>query len=274
MPTVNPYTYIQSSLLFKGVDEKAFKNFLNDCSFAEFRVGERVHFGARVSSDVPIFVVSEGCLAIHAPTEYREYEPIILALIMPSQLIGEFEYLGGILPDRLEVIAIDETKVMSFHGNSLRALIKTCPEIAHNLARTILIKQHISNFRLEAVCQTKGGKKIATLLLGFIRIPEWKPAMYSDPQFKQEMPLSIMWSIDILTRYLSCDVRTARDGLLELVEAKLITVQWFDNALMPLTGMSTEDVDVLSRRHGRVDGRFYFRISITRPNKLEEYCAD
>ena len=62
LPIENPYTYFQHSSLFKGVAEKEFKNFLKDCSFAEFRVGERVHFGARVSSDIPIFVVSEGCL--------------------------------------------------------------------------------------------------------------------------------------------------------------------------------------------------------------------
>jgi hypothetical protein len=252
------------------VTEQELKNFLQDCSFAEFHVGERMHLGGRVSGDVGISVVCEGCLAIHAPTEFGAYKPIILALIMPSQLIGEFEYLGGILPDRLEIIAIDETKVMSFHGNSLKTLIKSCPAIAHNLARTIVIKQQISNLRLEAVCQTKGGKKIATLLLGFIRIQEWKPPIYNDPQFKQEMPLSIMWSIDLLTRYLSCDVRTARDGLLELVEAKLITIQWFDNALMPLTEIRTEDVKDLGKKHWRS----YFRISITRPNKLEEYCAD
>jgi CRP-like cAMP-binding protein len=256
------------------VAEPEFEKFLEVCSFAEFRVGERMHLGGRVSGELPISVVLEGCLAIHAPTEYGKYEAIILALIMPSQLIGEFEYLGGILPDRLEIIAIDETKVMSFPGNSLKDFIKTCPVVAHNLAKTILIKQNISNFRLEAVCQTKGGKKIATLLLGFIRIPEWKPAIYGDPQFKREMTLSIMWSIDLLTRYLSCDVRTARDGLVELMDAKLITIQWFDNALTPLTGISTEDVKDLGKKYCRVDERSHFRIAIKTPNRLEEYCGD
>ena len=263
---VNPLSYLQSSLLFNGVAQEELQNFLQDCSFAEFRVGERMHIGARGSADVPISVVGEGCLAVHAPTEFGEYEPITLALIMPSQLLGEFEYLGGTLPDRLEVIAIDETKVLSFHGNSLKALIKTHPAIAQNLAKTILIKQHISNFRLEAVCQTKGRKKIATLLLGFIRIQEWKPAIYNDQQFKQEMPLSIMWSIELLSRYLSCDVRTARDGLLELMEAQLISLQGFDNALKPLDGVSAADIIDVGKKH-------YFRITITRPNKLEEYCA-
>jgi hypothetical protein len=193
---------------------------------------------------------------------------------MPTQLVGEFEFLGGVLPDRLEVIAIDETKLISFHASLLRELIKTFPVIAVNLARTISIKQHISNFRLEAVCQTKGDKKIATLLIGFIRIPLWTPSSYEDLQFKQKMPISIMWSIDLLTRYLSCDVRTARDGLLDLVEAKLINIQWFGDALVPLNDISTDDVKDLGKKNSRIDEKTYFRISIMNPNRLEEYCAE
>jgi len=274
LPQDNPLTCLQSSSLFQGVDERTLKDFLTHCSFAEFGTGERVHIGSRGSSEVPIIVVSEGCLAIHATTEYGKYEAIILALIMPTQLVGEFEFLGGRLPDRLEVIAIDETKVISFHPDSLRGLIKAFPAIAYNLARAILTKQNISNFRLEAVSQTKGDKKLATLLLGFIRIPDWTPATYEDLQFKQEMPLSIMWSIDLISRYLSCDVRTARDGLLDLVEAKLITIQWFDGALAPLNDVTANDVINLGKKTSRVDERTHFRLTITRPNKLEEYCAD
>ena len=256
------------------MDERTLRDFLKHCSFAEFGTGERVHIGSRGSSEVPIFVVSEGCLAIHATTEYGKYEAIILALIMPTQLVGEFEFLGGKLPDRLEVIAMNETKVISFHPDPLRVLIKTFPAIAYNLAQAILTKQNISNFRLEAVSQSKGDKKLATLLLGFIRIPDWTPATYKDLQFKQAMPLSIMWSIDLISRYLSCDVRTARDGLLDLVEAKLINIQWFDDTLTSITDVSTEDIINLGKKNSRVNERTYFRLTIMRPNKLEEYCAD
>lgn len=274
MPEKIPLSYLQSSLLFKDVPGQELENFRQHCSLEEFRTGDRVHISGRGSGEVPIFVVVEGCLAIYAPTVYGKYEEMILALIMPSQLVGEFEYLGGVLPERLEVIAVDETKLILFPSHSLKDLIKRYPAVAYNLARTVLTKQNISNFRLEAVCQTKGDQKIATLLLGFMRIPEWKPPAYKDMQYKQEMPLTMMWTLDLFTSLLSCDVRTARDGLLDLVEARLITIQWFNNeTLLPRADITLDDEKELGKKHSKVNERTYFRISITRPNKLEEYCA-
>ncbi|HSS20388.1 MAG TPA: hypothetical protein VLL54_09965 [Pyrinomonadaceae bacterium] len=267
-------TYLQSTPLFQGITEAALKGFIKNCSITELDVGERLHINRRNLAEVPISIVFEGCLAIHANTAYGKHKIIVLALVMPFQLVGEYQYFGDELPDRLEVIAIHKTRVLSFSPNSLRELIKGFPVVNHNLAKTILLKQHISNFRLEAVCQTKGDHKIATLLTGFIRIPEWLPTSYADLHFKQEMSLPIMWSVELMTRFLSCNVRTVRDGLWTLVEAKLITIQWFDHELRPLNDVDAEHLQDLGKRHGRVDDKTYFRISIPAPNKLEEYCGE
>jgi hypothetical protein len=193
---------------------------------------------------------------------------------MPLQLVGEYQYFGDELPERLEVIAVHNTSVLSFSPHALRELVKSFPVVNHNLAKTILIKQHISNFRLEAVCQTKGDHKIATLLTGFIRIPEWQPKNYADQHFKHEMPLPMMWTVDLITRYLSCNMRTARDGLLTLVNSKLITIQWFSHELKPLYDVDAQDLKDLGRRNSKVDDKTYFKISILAPNKLEEYCGE
>lgn len=274
MPRNEILTLLQSTPLFRGVQQRALENFVQFCSFREFGVGDKITFRGRARDENPIFLVTKGCVALHATTGYGTYEKIILALVMPTQLLCEFQFLGDPLPDNSGLVAIDETGVVSFYPNRFEELIKSQPIVMRNLAETIMVKQNISNFHLEAVCQTKGDAKIATMLSGFTRLDEWRPLDYDDPHLKKEMPLSVMWSIDILTRYLSCDARTARSGLLELIKAGLIKVQWFDDALIPIEDTKEEDLKNSGKKGSKIDEDTYFRISILRPNKLEEYCGD
>lgn len=274
MPQSEILTLLRSTPLFRGVPERALEDFIESCSFQEFGVGDKIPSRGRVGDQNPIFLVTKGCVALYSTTGYGTFQKIILALVMPTQLLCEFQFLGDQLPDTSGLVAIDETSVVIFYPNRFEEFIKSEPAVMRNLAAAIMVKQNISNFHLEAVCQTKGDAKIATMLSGFIRLDEWRPRGYDDPHLRTEMPLSVMWSIDLLTRYLSCDVRTARSGLLELIKRGLIKVQWFDRALIPLEGTDEEDIKNLGRKGARIDEDTYFRISILKPNRLEEYCGD
>jgi len=273
LPQEETLTLLQSTPLFRGVNEEELEKFVTYCKFEQLSVGETIIFNARFRDEIPIVLVTKGCVALHTTTVYGTYKRIVLALVMPTQLVYEFQFLGDPLPESSSIVPIDETDVVSFYPNRFEALIKTQPVIMRNLAQTMMFKQNISNFHLEAVSQTKGGAKIATMLSGFFRLNAWRPPDYDDLRLKQEMQLSIMWSIDLITRYLSCDVRTARGGLVELIKAGLIKVQWFDDELMPIENVSAQDVRDLGRKGGRLHEETYFRISILKPNRLEEYCG-
>lgn len=273
LPQEDILTLLQSTPLFRGVEEKALKEFVTYCSLDDLAVGDKIPWKMRLRDEIPIFLVTRGCVALHTTTVYGAYKRIILALVMPTQLVYEFQFLGDPLPEASGIVAIDETRIVSFYPNRFEELIRNQPIVMRNLAQTIMVKQNISNFHLEAVSQTKGDTKIATMLSGFIRLEVWKRPDYDDQRLKREMPLPVMWSIDLLTRYLSCDVRTARGGLVELIRAGLIKVQWFDDALMSMGDVSMEDIKNLGRKGGRLHEDTYFRISILKPNRLEEYCG-
>lgn len=274
LPQGDILTSLQSTPLFSGVHERWLKEFTKYCSFEEFGVGDKIPVRGRAQDEIPIFLVTKGCVALHATTGYGRYEKIILALVMPAQLLYEFQFLGDPLPANSGAVAVDETRVVVFYPNRFEELLRHQPVVMRNLARTIMVKQNISNFHLEAVCQTKGDLKIATMLSGFIRLAAWRPNGYDDPHLKKEMPLSVVWSIDLLTGYLSCDVRTARNGLLELIKTGLIKVQWLNDELMPLEGIGEQDLKAQGRKGGMFHEKTAFRISILKPGKLEEYCGN
>ncbi|OLE55403.1 MAG: hypothetical protein AUG51_02800 [Acidobacteria bacterium 13_1_20CM_3_53_8] len=188
--------------------------------------------------------------------------------------INEFEYFGNKLPDNAGLKAIDRTELISFSIKRLSDLIAANPQVMRNLAKMLVTKINICNFHLEVVSQTQRGRKIATLLSGFIKISEWKPSYYQDIQRKAPMSLSIAWDIELLTRFLSCDSRTIRDGLRDLLEENLIEIEWLDDRLAAIQNVTMNDIIDLGKKSSKIDEKTNFRLTIKNPNKLEDYCAD
>lgn len=271
MTDTNILSHLRVASLFQGLDEHSLKDFAQYCDIQRYDVGEYV----RVNPDnIPIYLLSKGCVAATSTTGYGRYERVVLALLMPTQLLCEFEYFGNKFPDNAGLKAIDRTEIISFPPKRLEQLITAHPQVMYNLARTLVTKINICNFHLEAVSQTKRDRKIATMLSGFIKIAEWRPAGYSDALHKMPMALSIVWDIELLTRFLSCDSRTIREGLFDLHAANLIDVEWLDASLTPIQNIDTNDIKQGGRRNSRIDEKTYFRITIKNPSKLEDYCAD
>jgi hypothetical protein len=262
---------LKSTELFRGVNERALKDFAQHCTIQILDVGEHVPVNL---NDLHVLLILKGCVAATVTAEYGRFEKFVSTLLMPTQLLFEFEYLGNKFPDHAKLKVIDKTEMISFPTQRLTDLIVTCPQVMRNLAKALVTKINIGNFHLEVVSQTQGDRKLATMLSGFIKIAEWKPADYKDIRHKDPLPLSIAWDIELLTRFLSCDSRTLRDGLLDLLEENLIEVEWLDDSLAVIQGIEINDIKQFGKRDSKIDEKTYFRITIKNPAKLEDYCGD
>lgn len=261
---------LRDAPLFAGVSEHVLKDLARRCTIWRLDVGEYVRINA---DDIPTLLIAKGCIAALATTGFGRYERIALALLMPTQLLCEFEYFGNKLPETAGLKAIDETEIISIPAKALGDLLAAYPLVLNNLAKSLVEKINICNFHLEAVSQTQGDKKIATMLSGFIKIAEWVPPDYGDVQRRSPMRLSIVWDIELLARYLSSDHRTIKGGLVDLVRANLIEIEWLDESLSAIPGVGVEEIEGLGRRNSKIDEKTGFRVTIKNPGKLEEYCG-
>jgi CRP-like cAMP-binding protein len=262
---------LRDAPLFQGVEEQALRNLAQRCSVRTFEVGEPI---LTAPDDDPILLVAKGCVSATSTTGYGKFEKIVLALLMPTQLLYEFEFFGNKPPENAGLRAVDGTEIIFFPRKAMAELCATYPQVMHNLAKALITKINVCNFHLEAVSQTKGGRKIATMLSGFVKIPEWRPRHYQDIQRRSPMPLSIVWDVELFTKYLSSDFRTIREGLFDLVQENLIEIEWLERDLVPIQNVGAGDIKELKKTGDRIDTKTYFRITLTNPGKLEDYCAD
>lgn len=256
---------------FKGLKDLTLKELAQHCELWKLEVGEQVRISPR---NIPILLVRKGCIAATSTTGFGRLEKIVLALLMPAQLVCEFEFFGNTLPETAGLRAVDETEIIAIPTAAVTDLIRTHPEVMRNLAKTLVTKINICNFHLEAVSQTQGDKKIATLLSGFVRLAEWIPAGYQDTHQKAPMPIPVVWDVELFVRFLSSDHRTVVRGLADLVRQNLIEIEWLDDALAPRRDVGLEDLAELGRKNCRLDARTRFRVTIRNPGKLERYCGD
>jgi CRP-like cAMP-binding protein len=168
---------LRDAPLFKGLTDAILKELAPHCDIWKLEVGEQVRINPK---NVPIFLITKGCIAATSTTGFGRFQKIVLALIMPSQLVCEFEYFGNTLPETAGLRAVDETEMIAIPALMLTNLISSYQEVMRNLATMLVTKINICNFHLEAVSQTQGDKKIATLLSGFVRLTEWVPSGYQD----------------------------------------------------------------------------------------------
>lgn len=256
---------------FKGLKEPILKELAQRCETWKLEVDEQVRINPR---NIPILLVTKGCIAATSTTGFGRFEKIVLALIMPSQLVCEFEYFGNTLPETAGLRAVDETEIIAIPTAMMTDLVKSHPEVMSNLAKTLVTKINICNFHLEAVSQTQGDKKIATLLSGFVRLTEWMPPGYQDTHRKAPMPISVVWDVELFVRFLSSDYRTVVRGLVDLVRKDLIEIECLNDELNPIPDVALEDLAELGRKNCKLDPRTRFRVTIRNPGKLERYCGD
>ena len=256
---------------FKGLKDLTLKELAQRCEIWKLEVGEQVRINPR---NIPILLITKGCIAATSTTGFGRLEKIVFALLMPSQLVCEFEYFGNTLPETTGLRAVDETEIVAIPTAVVTDLIRSHPEVMRNLAKTLVTKINICNFHLEAVSQTQGDKKIATLLSGFVRLAEWTPPHYQDAHQKSPMHISVVWDVELFVRFLSSDHRTVVRGLVDLVRENLIEVEWLDDALTLIPDVGLEDLVELGKKNCKLDARTRFRVTIRNPGKLERYCGD
>jgi CRP-like cAMP-binding protein len=265
------FVSLRNVSLFKGLKDPILKELAQRCEIWKLEVGEQVRISPR---NIPILLITKGCIAATSTTGFGKLEKIVLALLMPSQLLCEFEYFGNTMPETAGLRAVDETEMIAIPALVMTNLMKSHPEVMLNLAKTLVTKVNICNFHLEAVTQTQGDKKIATLLSGFVRLAEWVPPGYQDTHQKSPMSISIVWDVELFVRFLSSDYRTVVRGLVDLVREDLIEIEWLYDALTPIPDVGPEDLVELGKKNSKLDVRTRFRVTIRNPSKLERYCGD
>lgn len=271
MSQAETLTSLRNAPLFKGLKDALLKELAPHCEIWKLELGEQVRINPR---NIPILLITKGCIAATSTTGFGRLEKIVLALLMPSQLVCEFEYFGNTLPETAGLRAVDETEMIAIPALRMTNLIRSYPEVMRNLATMLVTKINICNFHLEAVSQTKGDKKIATLLSGFVRLAEWMPRGYDDPHQKSPMRISVVWDVELFVRFLSSDHRTVVRGLVDLVQEGLIEIEWLDNTLTRKPEVDVKDLVELGRKNCKLDARTPCRVTIKNPGRLERYCGD
>lgn len=271
MSQVEILASLRDASLFKGLKEPILKDLAQRCEMWKLEVGEQVRISPR---NVPILLITKGCIAATSTTGFGRLEKIVLALLMPSQLLCEFEYFGNTMPETTGLRAVDETEMIAIPALVMTNLMRSHPEVMLNLAKTLVTKVNICNFHLEAVSQTQGDKKIATLLSGFVKLAEWVPPGYQDPHQKSPMHISVVWDVELLVRFLSSDYRTVVRGMVDLIREDLIEIEWLYDALTPIPEVGLEDLVDLGKKNSRLDVRTRFRVTIRNPGRLERHCGD
>lgn len=262
---------LQNAPLFKGLQDAILNDLAQRCQIWKLEVGEQVRINPK---NIPILLITKGCIAATSTTGFGRFRKIVLALLMPSQLVCEFEYFGNTPPETTGLRAVDETEMIAIPAPLMTDLSRSHPEVMRNLATMLVTKINICNFHLEAVSQTQGDKKIATLLSGFVRLAEWVPASYHDLQQKAPMTISVVWDVEFFERLLSSEFRTVVRGLVDLVQQNLIEIEWLDDSLAPISNVGVEDIAELGRKNGKLGAKTRFRVTIKNPGKLERYCGD
>lgn len=271
MPQAEILSGLRACPVFEGVKDTALRDLAENCTFWRMDVGEHVRV---TPADVPLLLITKGCVAAVSTTGFGQHKRIVLALLMPTQLMCEFEYFGNMLPETAGLRAVDETEIISIPAKAMTGLMSQHPRVLHNMARALVSKINVCNFHLEAASQTQGDKKIATMLSGFINIPEWTPRDYRDVQRRSPMRLTVVWDVDLISKFLSSDDRTVWGGLAELVRRNLIEIEWLDERLAPVAGVELDDLIKPGRRNRKVNDRTRFRVTIKNPDRLEHYCGD
>jgi CRP-like cAMP-binding protein len=262
---------LRDAPLFKGLKDPILKDLAQHCEIWKLEVDEQVRINPK---SVPILLITKGCITATSTTGFGRFEKIVLALLMPTQLVCEFEYFGNALPKTAGLRAVDETEIVAIPSAILTELIRSNPDVMRNLAMMLVTKINICNFHLEAVSQTQGDKKIATMLSGFVRLAEWVPPAYQDAYKKSPMPITIVWDVELFVRFLSSNYRTVVRGLGDLISENLIGIKWLDDALTPRSDIGPDDLAELGKKNSKLDARTRFRVTIQNPGKLERYCGD
>ena len=130
-----------SSPLFAGAPIPLVHAMVSGCETRELFAGERL-LAAGDENDL-LYVVLEGTLTVRLPDTARPIVPVL-----PGECVGELSLLDGCLVSA-DVVADDQSLVMSIEREQLWRLMEHAPVVARNLLRLLAGRVRNDNYLLQ-----------------------------------------------------------------------------------------------------------------------------
>lgn len=239
---LNIIEVIKKVHLFEGLKDAVQQKLADECTGESFKFNEVIWSKERqqdwnyqrnknkknIESDTPLMIVASGCAAVTQSSGSTYQTHRLNALVMPYQLIGEFQFLGDPWPPDIEIRAFATTEVIFLDPKILGEFAKEyCSIIYKNLAETLMEKLNIANYHFLIT----GGKdvmpKLAMFLDKVFKIPNWDLICKID-QGGNGGHINIFWNYTTLGHLLNCDGRSVRPPVEKLVADGVISLTYFD----------------------------------------------
>jgi CRP-like cAMP-binding protein len=105
-------------------------NYLPHSPVSEYRKGEAIYDSSRHPPD--LYLVVEGCVKV---SRFIDHNEIIIDLCRPDDFFGEQAFLGTGIPET--AVALETSKVMSWHVDTVRKLIARSPQLGVALVQLL-----------------------------------------------------------------------------------------------------------------------------------------
>jgi hypothetical protein len=256
--TSNIEFVLAQTRIFHKIEAIELKKIINTGLEKHYEVGDLIYDSNKLGNSIPLIVVLEGCVAVIESTDADDKNDIFDALVMPYQILGEFQLLGYPFPQELKLIAFEKTKTFEINRGFLGKLPeKDKIQFYRNLAKTLVEKINIGNLQLYIRDFGRASAKFPEYLRQVLsneiwsRVTEKKGRKYN---------LNIFWTVAKLSRYLSLDEPSLTGILKKFVEVKVGEIVWYDKDFNPIERVTLDDIEHLNAREGKLKRRTKFKI--------------
>jgi CRP-like cAMP-binding protein len=235
------FAILKRNLLFENIPVTELAELVKHCllykTVYKQLIWNHAEEGRREKPGVPLFIIAKGCVKIVNMHE----ENRLWAIVVPDQLIGEFQLLGDPWPTELAVRTYNkETEIVEIDQKYLLELAKKYPLLYKNLSKTLVEKLTISNSRFSVTAEAKHVlPKLAIFLDKAPDFPRWKKICKTEDNYHSYV-IDIFWSCRSMSSVLVCDERGMQNALNTLHKAGAIEMEYLKLEKEKLKGVRAE----------------------------------
>ena len=258
----------EQTLIFNGFSTADLKPFVEVSSIKNFNVGKLI-YDVTNANEIPLIIIMKGCVGVIDKSDERGELDDVIALVMPYQLLGEFQLLNDEFPDNIELLSFAETQIIEIKRECLNYLSdETRAKFYCNLAKTLVEKINCANRHLAIRGISTVSVKLIEYLTEVRKHTIWQRAVTIDENALYD--LNIIWSVNKLASYLSCKEIGIAEALFDLVEIKAMEIVWFDRDFKPINDVTPDMVKKLNKQRNPLKYRTKFKINNIDRVKLRE----
>lgn len=204
-------------------------------------------------------VLVDGCVAVW---NNAFGEDTIDALIVPGQIVGEFE-LFGFDSQNFELHSLAESLMLKASERVVKVLLETDKSLFYQrLCKTLIEKLSLQNTLSK--CRTGHvDKRLAKLLDNFATDTGWRYLTDLKNEHQKNFEVTLYFTRDILLGLLSTELRSLGPNLNELVKSNVLRIKLFDHTFVFLRNAQHQEFS-----KNRFPDSRYFRIEVVNHDSL------